>query len=90
MQTGKQKAKAGVTKTSAMAKVSTTRGGTASVTLHAQLPSSQASSSVTVNVSSGSAFSKVKAQEPSGKRKTTKLAKFSEYLMLPPSGPAKK
>ena len=35
MQTGKQKAKAGVTKTSAMAKVSTARGGTASITLHA-------------------------------------------------------
>ena len=90
MQTGKQKAKAGVTKTSAMAKVSTARGGDASIKLHAQVPLSQASSSVTVNVSSGSAFSKVKAQEPSGKRKTTKPPKFSEYLMLPPSGPAKK
>ena len=86
MQTGKQKAKAGVTKTSAMAKVSTARGGDASIKLHAQVPLSQASSSVTVNVSSGSAFTKAKAQEPSGRRKTTKPAKFSEYLMLPPAG----
>ena len=69
-----------------MARVSTQKGGSATLKLHAHLPLSQASSSVTVQVSSGKAHAKVKAKEPTkdqGKRKTTTLAKFQGYLMLP-------
>jgi hypothetical protein len=55
--------------------------------LKAQLPLSQASSSVTVHISSGSASAKVSAQEPSKRKKKT-LAKFQQYLMLPPTAGA--
>ena len=79
--------KSHVTKTSAMATVETQRGGTATIKLHAQVPLSQASSSVTVQVSSGKAHAKVEATEPVKRKKTTP-AKFQEYLILPPSGSA--
>ena len=71
-----------------MARVRTSSGGTGSLKLHAQVHQSQASSSVTVNVTSGSAFAKVTAQEPTKRKKSTP-AKYQEYLMLPPSRPAK-
>jgi len=76
-----------VARTSAVAKVSTDKGGSATLNLKAQLPLSQASSSVTVHISSGSACAKVNAQEPS-KRKKKPLAKFHQYLMLPPTAGA--
>ena len=74
-----------LTKTTAHARVSTSKGGTTELNLKAHVPMSQASSSVTVKVSSGSAYAKVSAQEP-GKRKTTTPTKFQQYLMLPPGG----
>lgn len=77
--------KLNVTKTSARARVSTSREGSASINLHAQVPMSQATSSVTVQVSAGSAYAKVSAQEPNKrnpKRNTTTPAKFQEYFML--------
>jgi len=79
--------KSNVTKASAMARVETERGGSATLNLKAQVPLSQASSSVTVQVSSGKAHAKVKAKEPA-KRRTTTPAKFQEFLMLPPGGSA--
>ncbi|CAL4975364.1 unnamed protein product [Urochloa decumbens] len=77
-----------VTKTSAMARVSTSAGGTASLKLHAQVPHKQARSSVTVKVTSGTASGKVTAQETT-KRKTAPPAKYQEFLMMPPGRPAK-
>jgi hypothetical protein len=78
-----------------MARVSTQRGGSATLKLDAQLPLSQASSSVTVQVTSGKAQAKVKAKAPvkapvneQGKRRTSTPAKFQEFLMLPPGGSA--
>lgn len=79
--------KSKLTTTSAEARVSTSKGGSAELSLKAQVPASQASSSVTVKVSSGSAYAKVTAQE-SGRRKTSTPAKFKQYLMLPPGGTA--
>lgn len=46
-----------------MATVRASSGGTGSIKLHAQVPQSQASSSATVIVKSGSAYGKVTAQE---------------------------
>jgi hypothetical protein len=74
-----------------MARMSTQRGGSATLKLDAQLPCSQASSSVTVQVTSGKAQAKVKAKAPvneQGKRRTSTPAKFQEFLMLPPGGSA--
>lgn len=71
-----------------MAKVRASRGGSGSINLHAQVPQSGASSSVNVHVTSGSAYGKVTAQEPSSKRMKSTPSKFQEFLMLPPSGPS--
>jgi len=65
--------------------VSTSRGGSATINMKAMVPMSQASSSVTVHITSGSASAKVTAQEPP-KRKTATPARFQQYLMLPPGG----
>ena len=72
-----------MTRTSAVAKVSTDKGGSATLNLKAQLPLSQASSSVIVHISSDQPLQKSVLKNHQRERKKTP-AKFQQYLMLPP------
>ena len=52
----------------AQGRVATIPGGTASMNIEANLPSSQARAKVSINVTSGTASARVKAQEPSSQK----------------------
>ncbi|CAL4981941.1 unnamed protein product [Urochloa decumbens] len=71
-------------RSSANARVRTLQGGSASINLDAQVPTSQASSRVTVRVTSGSASAHVIAQEPQRKKLTPRRKKSDKHLLMPP------
>jgi len=73
-----------ITTTSAKAKVSTNVGGYADLKLHANVSLSQASSSVKVNINSGTASAHVSAREPGNSKKTAPKRPFHAPLMLLP------
>ncbi|CAO2185314.1 unnamed protein product, partial [Urochloa humidicola] len=72
-------------RSSATARVRTLQGGSASINLDAQVPTSQASSRVTVRVTSGSASAHVIAQEPQRKKLTPRRKKSDNNLLMPPN-----
>ena len=67
-------------KTSAKANVITTKGGSATMNLEAHVPGSQASSTVNINLNSGSARAHVKAHEPSCKAKKQVLTRGRKQM----------
>lgn len=75
----------------ARAKVSTGRTGSATVNLVANVPSSQASSSVTININSGKAVAHVSASAPASpvKKLVPKKPRPAGMLILPPWESAK-
>lgn len=74
-----------IARSSAKARVQTTDAGSATVNLVAHLPSSQASSSVTINITSGKASAQVSATEPVKKKKPSpRKSHAGPVLLLPP------
>lgn len=71
-----------VVRSSAKAKVHTTSTGRVEINLHAIVPSSQASSSVTINMTSGKAQAHVEAQEPSRKKLQVRRSSQAPVLLL--------
>ncbi|CAL5093535.1 unnamed protein product [Urochloa decumbens] len=70
--------------TSAKAKVATGVGGYADLKLHAHVPLCQASSSVKINIKSGTATAQVSAHEPGSSKKTAPKRPYNAPLMLLP------
>ena len=66
----------------AKARVQTTSSGKADMTLHANVPMSQASCSVTINVASGKAQAEVRAQEPTRKKLQVRRSAAAPKLLL--------
>ena len=73
-------------KTSANVRVSTVTGGSATINLVANIPRSEATSSATIKITSGSATAHVSASAPKGRKPATKLGPM---LLLPPWDSAK-
>ena len=71
-----------VIKSFAKARVQTTSSGKADMTLHANVPMSQASCSVTINVASGKAQAEVRAQEPTRKKLQVRRSAAAPKLLL--------
>ncbi|WVZ91385.1 hypothetical protein U9M48_037565 [Paspalum notatum var. saurae] len=71
----------GVT-TSAQAKVQTLHGGTATIQLEANVPTSQACSKVNITVTSGSATAHVQAEEPKRKKLTPRRSRKLPALLM--------
>lgn len=71
-----------VVRSTAKARVQTTSSGRADMTLQAILPMSQASSSVTVNVTSGRAQAEARVQEPTRKKLQVRRSAEAPKLLL--------
>ena len=71
-------------KTSATARVYTRSGGSGTLNLEANIPTSQANSKVTVQVTSSHAKAQVKAKEPERKKLTPKRARPLPRLLMSP------
>ncbi|KAG2626820.1 hypothetical protein PVAP13_3KG136578 [Panicum virgatum] len=73
-----------VVKTTATARIKTLQGGSGTLSLEANVPTSQASSKVIVQVTSGHASAEVMAQEPGRKKLTPRRARPLPRLLLSP------
>ncbi|WVZ55133.1 hypothetical protein U9M48_005836 [Paspalum notatum var. saurae] len=73
----------------AMGRVSTAHGGSATMTINAKSASSAATSSVTVNVTSGKAMAKVSVHDVPKKNSSKQTAGNIPMLMMPPWDSAK-
>jgi hypothetical protein len=76
-------------KTSANVRVSTVTGGSATVNVVANLPRSEATSSATIKITSGSATAHVSASAPNRGPAKQGPAKQGPMLLLPPWDSAK-
>jgi hypothetical protein len=77
----------GLVQTKAKARVNTTSSGTATIDMHAHTPNSIATSSVRINIRSGSASDHCSAQSPPKKKKQNPQDKSNAsmpMLLLPP------
>ena len=69
-----------IVRTIAQRRVATRPGGTASMHIEANVPSSQARAKVCTNVTSGTASARVTAREPSNKRVPSKSSGSTERM----------